>query len=151
MHHFSTTRRLLRILLVEDEPADAHLIRLAFEANALPVDLAHVRDGIDALCYLRQEGSYAQASAPDLILLDLNMPRMDGKTLLKALKADHQLRSIPVVVLTTSEAESDIVASYALCAAGFMVKPLEVDDFIRQIGMLEHYWHEIMRLPSEGS
>lgn len=137
----------LIVLLVEDEPADAHLVRLAFEEGRVLVDLHHVGDGVEAFAYLRREGTHHDAPAPDLILLDLNMPRMDGRQFLKNIKADPDLHSVPVVVLTTSDAERDLLDSYDNFAAGFIVKPVEIDAFIRVVRGLSDYWIKIVRLP----
>ena len=136
------------ILLAEDEHADAHLVRTALTENHILVDLRHVRDGREVLEYLRRQGShFASAPRPNLILLDLNMPRMDGHECLTALKQDPVLRDIPVVVLTTSEAEHDVVTSYHLGAVGYITKPVDVADFIQAIGILCHYWINLVRLP----
>jgi CheY-like chemotaxis protein len=140
---------LFRVLLVEDEPADAHLIRLAFEENKVIVNLRHVHDGVEAFSFLRREASYADEAQPDLILLDLNMPRMSGRQFLEKVKQDEALRHIPVVVLTTSDSESDILASYNLGAAGYIVKPVDIDDFIRQVQTLEDYWVALVRKPQK--
>lgn len=138
-----------RVLLVEDEPADAHLVRLAFDEGRLLVDLQHVHDGVEALQYLKKEGDYTQARRPDLILLDLNMPRMNGRKFLEKMKEIDDMRRIPVVVLTTSEAETDILSSYDLGAAGFIVKPVNVEDFIQQVQRLEDYWFSLVRRPQD--
>jgi len=138
-----------RVLLVEDEPADAHLVRKAFEEGRILVDLQHVEDGIEALAYLNREGAYAQAVRPDLILLDLNMPRMSGHEFLQKFKQLEGLKRIPVVVLTTSDAEKDIVSSYDLGASGFIVKPINIVDFIHQIQQLENYWFSLVRRPQD--
>ncbi|WP_114418607.1 response regulator [Marinospirillum perlucidum] len=135
------------ILLVEDDPADAHLTRMAFEEGHVRVNLEHVENGEEALAYLQGEGPYAGKDTPDLVLLDLNMPRMDGREFLREVKKLDHLRAIPVVVLTTSDAESDIYASYDQGAAGFVVKPVSIDDFIHQIRKLEDYWFELVRRP----
>ena len=138
-----------RVLLVEDEPADAHLVRLAFEESRVLVDLQQVGDGVEALEYLQQQGPYSQVQRPDLILLDLNMPRMNGRKFLEKIKSLDDLKRIPVVVLTTSEAESDILASYDLGASGFIVKPVNMDDFIEQVQQLEDYWFTLVKRPME--
>ena len=137
----------LIVLLVEDEPADAHLVRLAFEEGRVLEDLHHVADGVEAFAYLRKEGNHYTAPAPDLILLDLNMPRMDGRQFLKNIKADPDLHGVPVVVLTTSDAERDLLDSYDNFAAGFIVKPVEIDAFIKVVRGLSDYWIKIVRLP----
>ncbi|MBF0562218.1 MAG: response regulator [Alphaproteobacteria bacterium] len=136
------------ILLVEDDPADAHLVQAAFIENRVLVDLRHVMDGVEAFNYLRRHGeSHRDAVRPDLILLDLNMPRMDGREFLTAIKIDDALRSIPVVILTTSEVERDIVASYKLGAAGYIVKPVDFEQFIAAIKSLKDYWCSVVRVP----
>lgn len=133
--------KLCTILLVEDDAADAHLTRMAFEEGRVRVDLQHVENGEAALAYLES------APRPVLILLDLNMPRMDGRQFLREVKQREEYRSIPVVVLTTSDAEADIYASYDQGAAGFIVKPVSVDDFVHQIQKLEDYWFELVKHP----
>ncbi len=139
------------ILLAEDEPADAHLVRTALSENHILTDLRHVADGREALEYLRHQGPrFADAPRPDLILLDLNMPRMDGRQCLLALKRDPDLADIPVVVLTTSEVERDVLASYTLGAAGFITKPVNVTQFITAIRDLGVYWFNLVRLPQKG-
>jgi CheY-like chemotaxis protein len=138
----------LTILLVEDEPADAHLARLAFEEGNVLVDLHHVSDGVEAFAFLRNEGAYVNVPRPDLILLDLNMPRMDGREFLQKIKVDAELHSLPVVVLTTSDAERDLLDSYDHFAAGFIVKPVNVDAFIQIVRGIGDYWVSIVRLPN---
>ena len=136
------------ILLAEDEPADAHLVKVALTENRIRADLRHVQDGREALEYLRREGSrFADAPRPDLILLDLNMPRMDGRECLAALKQDPALCDIPVVILTTSEVDRDVLASYRLGASGFISKPVDVAQFIEAVGNLGNYWINLVRLP----
>lgn len=139
--------RKLIVLLVEDEPADAHLVRMALEEGHVLVDLHHVRDGVEAFAFLRNEGSYGNVPTPDLILLDLNMPRMDGRQFLQKIKMDAALHSLPVVVLTTSDTESDMRNSYDNFAAGFIIKPVDVDDFIKMVRGIGDYWINIVRLP----
>ena len=140
----------LSVLLVEDEPADAHLVRLAFEEGQVMVDLHHVMDGVEAFEFLRNEKGYSNALLPDLILLDLNMPRMDGRQFLQKIKADAALHTIPVVVLTTSNAERDMLDSYDHFAAGYIVKPVDVDDFIKIVRGISDYWIKLVRLPERG-
>ncbi|MDD5177068.1 MAG: response regulator [Sterolibacterium sp.] len=138
------------ILLVEDEKADAHLVKAAILENRILADLQHVLDGREALEYLRhQDPRFVDARRPDLILLDLNMPRMDGRELLTALKQDRDLCNIPVVVLTTSEVERDVIASYNLGAAGYITKPMDVVQFIAVIRDLGNYWFTLVRLPEQ--
>jgi len=136
------------ILLAEDDPADAHLVKVAIAENHILADLHMLSDGREALEFLRREGTrFAEAPRPDLILVDLNMPRMDGREFLAAIKQDAQLSNIPVVVLTTSEVERDIVASYHLGAAGYITKPVDLDQFMKAIGQLGNYWFALVRLP----
>ena len=142
--------RKLIILLVEDEPADAHLVRLAFEESKVLVDLHHVGDGVEAFAFLRREGAYANMPRPDMILLDLNMPRMDGRQFLQKIKVDATLHGLPVVVLTTSDAERDLLDSYNNFAAGFIVKPVDVDTFIKIVRGIGDYWVSIVRLPNHN-
>lgn len=142
------THAHFKVLLVEDEPADVHLTKMAFNEGKVLVDVHDVGDGVEALAFLKQEAPYQDAPKPDLILLDLNMPRMDGKTFLKKFKTLEKLRQIPVVVLTTSEAESDVIDSYDLGASGFIVKPVDIDQFINAIQALEEYWLTLVRRPS---
>ena len=145
----SALRKLI-VLLVEDEPADAHLVRLAFEEGHVLVDLHHVGDGVEAFAFLRNEDAYSDVPTPDLILLDLNMPRMDGRQFLQKIKLDVALHSLPVVVLTTSDAESDMLHSYNHSAAGFIVKPVDVEDFLRIVRGIGDYWVNIVRLPEHN-
>ena len=140
----------LTVLLVEDEPADAHLVRLAFEEGHVLADLHHVLDGVEAFAFLRREGDYAHAPTPDLILLDLNMPRMDGRQFLRKIKDDPTLHTLPVVVLTTSDAERDMLDSYDHFAAGYIVKPVDVDDFIKVVRGIGDYWINLVRLPGRS-
>ena len=136
------------ILLAEDEQADAHLVKVALTENHILADLHHVMDGQEALEFLNHQGArFTDAPRPDLILLDLNMPRMDGRKLLSALKQDPNLCTSPVVILTTSEVERDVVASYGLGAAGYITKPVDVIQFMAAIRSLSDYWIELVRLP----
>ncbi|MDI1291538.1 MAG: response regulator [Methylobacter sp.] len=139
---------IFTVLLVEDEPADAFLVRMGFKENKILVDLKHVEDGVEAFAFLQQEGAYHDAPCPDLILLDINMPRMDGLTFLKKIKTMEPLRRIPVVVLTTSAAESDVFSSYDYGAAGYVVKPLDVLQFMEVIRSLENYWITLVQRPN---
>ncbi|MBI4984908.1 MAG: response regulator [Rhodocyclales bacterium] len=136
------------ILLVEDEPADAKLVRSALKESRVYCNLHHVADGVEALAFLRRTGgNYRQAPRPDLILLDLNMPRMNGREFLAAVKADGDLVGIPVVVLTTSDVERDVVASYKLGAAGYITKPVDMEQFVDAIRQIGSYWFTLTRLP----
>lgn len=139
------------ILLVEDEPADAYLVKTAIAENRILAELYHARDGREALEYLQHQSvRFAEAPRPNLILLDLNMPRMDGREFLAAIKQQPDLHDIPVVVLTTSEAERDIVVSYDLGAAGYVTKPVDVTQFMAAIRTLGNYWIELVRLPQNS-
>lgn len=143
------------VLLVEDEPADAELVKIAFREGRLMVDLHHVFDGVEALEYLRSTQGSANAGPnapprPDIILLDLNMPRLNGREFLNTVKADPELAVIPVVVLTTSDVERDVMESYEQGAAGYVVKPVDVEEFIRAIQGVEQYWVTVVRLPPVG-
>src|SRR4051794_2001306 len=141
--------RELEILLVEDNIADARLTIEAFKSSALPHCLSHTVDGVEALEYLRREGRFSQARRPDLILLDLNLPRKDGRELLTEIKSDQQLKHIPVVVLTTSQAQEDILRAYSLYANCYVCKPMELDDFTRIIKSIEDFWLATVKLPPE--
>jgi len=136
------------ILLVEDSQVDAHLTKAALEENRFAVDMHHVTDGVEALAFLRRQGeSYKEGPRPDLILLDLNMPRMNGREFLGAMKADPNLSDIPVVILTTSDVEQDVVSSYKLGAAGYITKPVDLEQFIHAINQLGNYWFKLVRVP----
>jgi len=136
------------ILLAEDEPADAHLVKAALTEARILADLHHVQDGREVLEFLRRQGPrFANAPRPSLILMDLNMPRMDGRECLAALKADSALRDIPVVVLTTSEVERDVAISYNLGASGYITKAMDIEEFISTLRLLSDYWIKLVRLP----
>nr|WP_210737407.1 response regulator [Cellulomonas hominis] len=134
-------------MLVEDDPGDVLMTREAFEDNKVANRLAVVSDGVSALAYLRKEGEHADARTPDLVLLDLNLPRMDGREVLEAMKSDDALRSIPVVVLTTSEAEEDVVRSYSLHANAYVTKPVDFERFIEVVRQIDEFFVEVVRLP----
>jgi two-component system, chemotaxis family, response regulator Rcp1 len=138
----------LEILLVEDNPADARLTREVFEGGRLSTHLNIVADGEQALAFLRREGIYEAAPRPKLVLLDLNLPRKDGREVLEELKSDRVLGRIPVIVLTTSAAESDILRSYELQANCFITKPLDLDEYFSVVRAIEDFWLSTARLPS---
>jgi two-component system, chemotaxis family, response regulator Rcp1 len=138
----------VEILLVEDNPADVRLTREVFGLNRVWNSLNVATDGIEAMAYLRQEGEFAGAPRPDLILLDLNMPRKDGREVLAEIKADEDLKLIPVVVLTTSTLEGDIREAYALSANCFVSKPMDLPEFMKAVQSIEDYWFATARLPS---
>jgi two-component system, chemotaxis family, response regulator Rcp1 len=137
----------LEILLVEDNPADVRLTEEAFREGKIHNTLVVARDGVEAMDFLYRRGKYADAVRPDLILLDLNLPRKDGREVLAEIKADPDLRRIPVVVLTTSRAEMDIVRSYNLHANCYVVKPVDLDQFIGIIQSIESFWLTAVMLP----
>jgi CheY-like chemotaxis protein len=139
--------RPIEILLVEDSPADVDLTREALEDAKVSNNLNVVDDGEQALAYLRREGPYAEQPRPDLILLDLNLPRKDGREVLAEIKDDPDLRRIPVVILTTSEAEQDILRSYDLHANCYVTKPVDLERFITVVRSIEDFWLAIVKLP----
>jgi CheY-like chemotaxis protein len=140
----------IRILLVEDNPGDVRLTLEAFRDSKMENPLDVVPDGVEALAYLRREGRYADKPAPDLILLDLNLPRMDGREVLATVKADPQLKTIPVVVLTTSKAEQDVEKSYLLQASCFITKPVDFEQFNEVVKGIDSFWLSIVTLPPGG-
>jgi len=135
------------ILLVEDNPADVDLTRETFREAKILNRLYVARDGVEALGFLRREGEHAAAPRPDLILMDLNMPRMDGRELLGHIKEDRDLRRIPVVILTTSKAEADILRSYNLHANCYITKPVDLDQFSAVARAIEDFWLTLVKLP----
>ena len=143
----SPSRVAIEILLVEDNEGDARLTREAFKDGKLHNGLHHVRDGVEALAFLRREGAYRNVPSPDLILLDLNLPRRDGREVLAEIKGDADLKHIPVVVLTTSNDERDILRSYNLHANCFITKPVRLEDFLHVVRSIEDFWLTIVRLP----
>ena len=143
----STGRRPLEILLVEDSPGDVRLTREALRDPPLPIHLHVVSDGVEAMAFLRQEGACVAAPRPDFILLDLNLPRMDGREVLAHIKEDEGLKSIPVVILTTSDAEVDIVKSYRLQANAYLSKPVQLAAFERLVASTTDFWLTKVSLP----
>ena len=143
--------RPIEILLVEDSPADVDLTVEALNDAKVRNHLSVVSDGVEALAFLRREGKYAEARPPDLVLLDLNLPKKDGREVLAEIKADPRLRRIPVVILTTSEAEQDILKSYDLHANCYVTKPVDLDRFITVVKSIEDFWLAIVTRPSEES
>jgi CheY-like chemotaxis protein len=141
------TSPTVRILLIEDHPADIALTRKAFERLATPVQLEVVLDGFEAMQFLRQEGRYTAALRPNLILLDLNMPRMDGREVLRAISTEPTLKTIPVIVLTTSSAAIDVETAYQLCANSYLAKPVSFEDFLAIIAAIETYWLKTALIP----
>lgn len=138
----------IEVLLVEDDPGDVLLIREAFEYNKVHNNLNVVSDGEQALAYLRREGEHADANRPDLVLLDLNLPRKDGREVLAEVKQDAALRTIPIVVLTTSEAEEDVLKSYQLHANAYVTKPVDFERFVSIVRQIDDFFVSVVRLPS---
>ena len=141
---------MVNILLIEDNPADIRLTREAMKDSRITNNMDVVTDGVEALSFLKKEGRYSEATRPDLILLDLNLPKKDGRELLGDIKSDPELKSIPVVVLTTSEAEQDIVKTYNLHANCYIAKPVELEKFITVIRSIENFWFTIVKLPGKN-
>ena len=141
----------VEILLVEDNPADVRLTREALNSDRLWNNLSVAKDGVEAMAYLRRQGRFAAAPRPDLILLDLNLPKKDGREVLAEIKADPNLMRIPVVVLTTSDAEEDILKTYGLHANCYITKPVDLDQFITVVKSVEEFWFTIVKLPPDGT
>jgi CheY-like chemotaxis protein len=137
------------VLLVDDDPGDTLMIREAFEHNKVRNALASVADGVQAMQYLRREGEYAAVSRPDLILLDLNLPRKDGREVLAEIKGDPALCTIPVVVLTTSHAEEDVLRSYQLHANAYVTKPVDFERFIEVVRQIDEFFVTVVKLPGQ--
>jgi two-component system, chemotaxis family, response regulator Rcp1 len=139
----------VEILLVEDSPSDADLTEEALSDGKVLNNLHWVEDGVEALAFLRRQGKYSDAPRPDLILLDLNMPKKDGREVLAEIKADRSLKLIPVVILTTSAAERDILNTYELNANCYVTKPIDLEQFICVVKLIEEFWLALVKLPSE--
>jgi len=141
--------RKVKILLIEDNPGDIRLTQEAFkEASINTTSLEVVTDGVEALHYLYQEAPYESASMPDLILLDLNLPKLDGREVLQRIKSDDKLKKIPVIILTTSKAEEDILKSYNLHVNCYITKPIDFDDFFEIVQRIENFWIKTVVLPT---
>ena len=140
--------RAIEILLVEDDPGDELITREAFEHNKLNNRLHVAHDGEEGLNFLYRRDGYADAPRPDLILLDLNLPKYDGRQLLEKVKSDPDLARIPIVVLTTSSAEEDILRSYQLHANAYVTKPVDLDQFINAVRQIDEFFIQVVRLPS---
>jgi len=140
--------RPIQILLVEDSPSDAQLTLAALKMGKVVNQVSHVEDGVEAMEFLRQEGKYAQSQRPDLILLDLNLPRKDGREVLEEMKGNPDFQLIPVVILTTSQAEQDIIRSYKLHANCYITKPVHFDRFLEVVQSIENFWLTVVALPS---
>jgi len=139
--------RPVEILLVEDNPGDVRLTIEALRESKLQNQLNVARDGVEALAFLRREGAFSDAVRPDLIVLDLNLPKKDGREVLAEIKADPALRTIPVVILTTSRAERDVLQSYELQANCYITKPVDLEQFMTVVRSIEDFWLTIVRLP----
>ncbi|AGI91925.1 response regulator [Streptomyces albidoflavus] len=146
----TTPAQPIEVLLVEDDPGDELMTREAFEDNKIRNTLHVVRDGEEALDFLYRRGAYPDAPRPDLILLDLNLPKYDGRQVLAQIKADAELALIPVVVLTTSSAEEDILRSYKLHANAYVTKPVDLDQFIAAVKQIDDFFVTVVRLPGRS-
>jgi len=140
----------IQVLLVEDSPGDVRLTREAFREANMSIQLHVATDGMEALAFLKQEAPHLNAPRPDLILLDLNLPKMDGREVLAYIKADERLKTIPTVILTTSEAEADIVTSYQLQANSYLSKPVEFEEFESLVKSINDFWLIKAKLPQRG-
>jgi len=139
----------VEILLVEDNPGDVRLTKEALREGKVYNNLHWAKDGVEALEFLRQEGKHSAAPRPDIILLDLNLPKKDGREVLASIKNDDRFKQIPVVILTTSEAEEDVLRSYELHANCYVTKPLDLDQFVTVVKSIEDFWLAIVKLPPE--
>jgi CheY-like chemotaxis protein len=148
MSLWETTETPLEVLLIEDDPGDTLMIREAFEDHGVPTNLHCVGDGVQGMEFLRGEGEHQGRTRPDLVLLDLNLPRKDGREVLAEIKEDPGLRAIPVVVLTTSEAQEDVLRSYDLHANAFITKPVDFERFIEVVRQIDDFFVRVVRLPT---
>jgi CheY-like chemotaxis protein len=142
-----TSGQPLEVLLVEDSPGDVRLTKEALKDAKVHINLRVVRDGIDAMAFLMREGEYATVPRPDLILLDLNLPKKDGREVLREIKENAELKSIPVVILTTSASEADILRSYLLHANCYITKPVNLDGFLTVVKSIDSFWLSVVKLP----
>jgi chemotaxis family two-component system response regulator Rcp1 len=142
--------RPVKVLLVEDNPGDVRLTVEAFKEGKIPNHLSVVGDGVEALAFLRREGPYANAPRPDIILLDLNLPKKDGRDVLAEIKAEEDLKRIPVVVLTTSNAEKDILETYDLHGNCYITKPVDFAQFVTVVKLIEDFWFTVIKLSKRG-
>jgi two-component system, chemotaxis family, response regulator Rcp1 len=140
--------RVIEILLVEDNPGDARLTLEAFKEGRVLNNITVIGDGVEALAYLRRQDGYANATVPDLILLDLNLPKMDGRQVLEEIKTDENLKKMPVIVLSTSASHEDVVRSYGSHANCYITKPVDLDQFLHVVQSIESFWLSLVKLPS---
>jgi CheY-like chemotaxis protein len=140
----------IEVLLVEDSPGDVRLTREAFKDAKVHINLHVVSDGIEAMAFLKREGEHSNVPRPDLILLDLNLPRKDGREVLEEIKENPALKTIPVVILTTSSSEEDILRSYWLHANCYITKPVGLDGFLKVVRSIDDFWLSVVKLPREG-
>ena len=151
MESIGTDAAAIEVLLVEDSPGDVRLTREAFKDAKVHINLHVAADGAKAMAFLKREGEYANAPRPDLILLDLNLPKKDGREVLAEIKVDPALKTIPVVVLTTSSSEADILRSYQLHANCYITKPVGLEGFLTVVKSIDSFWLSVVRLPREVS
>lgn len=147
MSEYSRISSALRVLVVDDNPGDVRLTLEAWKDAKVLVDMHVAADGVEAIDFLRRQGKFAGSPRPDLILLDLNLPRKDGREVLKEIKADLSLKTIPVVILTTSASQIDIERAYLLNANCYISKPVDLEGFLKVIGSIEEFWLTVVRLP----
>src|ERR1700674_1549093 len=150
MKSIGTDADPIEILLVEDSPGDVRLTREAFKDGKVDINLHVASDGAEAMDFLSRKGKHANAPRPDLILLDLNLPKKGGREILEEIKLDPSLKSIPVVVLTTSAAEEDILRRYQLHANCYITKPVDLDQFLKVVKTIDNFWLAIVKLPTQG-
>ena len=137
----------IEILMVEDNPADVRLMKETLKDSKLNNNMSVVEDGVEAMAFLRKEGKYASAVSPDLMLLDLNLPRKSGHEVLNEIKKDDELKTIPVVVVTSSQAEEDVLKSYRLHANCYVTKPVDLEQFTKVVNTIQEFWFSIVKLP----
>jgi len=151
MNSIGTSAEVIEVLLVEDSPGDVRLTREAFKDAKVHINLHVAMDGAEAMAFLNREGRHANSPRPDLILLDLNLPKKDGREVLAEIKENPTLKSIPVVVLTTSASEEDILRSYLLHANCYITKPVGLDGFLKIVQSIDNFWLSVVKLPRDGS
>jgi CheY-like chemotaxis protein len=149
MESIGTDAAAIDVLLVEDSPGDIRLTREAFKDAKVHINLHVATDGAEAMVFLKREGKYANAPRPDLILLDLNLPKKDGREVLEEIKLDPALKIIPVVILTTSASEADILKTYQLHANCYIAKPVDLDGFLKVVKSIDSFWLSVVKLPRE--